>query len=145
MTVGTRPAGRYGAPPKAGLRRTRYWVLLGGFVAAGVVIAVVAYRNLGAEPITPALTSYHVTDDHRVTAVFTVDRNDPRRAADCIVFALSADGDEVGRMEAYVPPSGTTVQLTSELRTAKRATTVEFYGCSYQVPSYLTKSMPPSG
>jgi hypothetical protein len=119
--------------------------MLAVFMGAGVVVAVVAYRNLGPDPITPQVTSYHVVDDHYATVSFTVDRDQPNRAADCIVYALSSDGAEAGRIEVYVPPNETSRQLTAGLRTDKRATTVEFYGCSYQVPPYLIKSMPPSG
>jgi hypothetical protein len=139
------PAGRYGVPKSRRTRRWWYWALLALFVVAGVVVAYVAYENLGATPIDAEVTAYHVVDDGSVTATFTVDRNHPEQAADCIVYALSADGSEVARSEVFVPPSGSTVQMSTELRTVKRATTVEFYGCSYQVPAYLTKSMPPSG
>jgi hypothetical protein len=139
------PVGRYGTPPKARSRRWRYWTLLAVFVVAGIVVAIVAYKNLGSTPIDPEVSAYHVVDDGTVTATFTVDRNHPDQAADCIVYALSGDGDEAARAEIYVPPSESTIQLSTTLRTDKRATTVEFYGCSYQVPGYLTKSMPPSG
>jgi hypothetical protein len=145
VTVLERPAGRYGAQRKRSSRRWWYWSLLAAFVVAGVVVAYVAYENLGADPFDPEVTAYHVVNDGDVTATFTVDRNHPNQAADCIVYALAADGSEAARGEVYIPPSGTTIQLSTELRTDKRATTVEFYGCSYQVPSYLTKSMPPSG
>ena len=145
MAVPGVPAGRYGKPRSAARRRWWYWALLGAFLVAGLVVAYVAYVNLGANPIDPEVSAYHVVDDGTVTASFTVDRNHPDRPADCIVYALSADGSEVARGEVYVPPSESTVKLSVELRTVKRATTVEFYGCSYQVPSYLTKSMPPSG
>ncbi|HVV18831.1 MAG TPA: DUF4307 domain-containing protein [Pseudonocardiaceae bacterium] len=145
MAVRERPAGRYGAPRSTRSRRWWYWALLAVFVVAGTVVAYVAYQNLGANPIDPEVTSYHVVDDGTVTATFTVDRDHPDQAADCIIYALSADGSEVARGEVYVPPSETTIQLSDTLRTDKRATTVEFYGCSYQVPPYLTKSMPPSG
>jgi hypothetical protein len=139
------PVGRYGAPPKARSRRWKYWALLAVFVVAGIVVAIVAYENLGATPIDPEVSAYHVIDDGSVSATFTVDRNHPDQAADCIIYALSGDGDEAARAEVYIPPSESTIQLSTTLRTDKRATTVEFYGCSYQVPSYLTKSMPPSG
>jgi hypothetical protein len=145
MTVRDLPAGRYGAPKSKRSRRWWYWALLAVFVVAGLVVAYVAYQNLGAGPIDPEVTAYHVVDDGTVTATFTVDRNHPDQAADCIVYALSADGSEVARAEVYVPPSETTISMSTTLRTDKRATTVEFYGCSYQVPPYLTKSMPPSG
>jgi hypothetical protein len=139
------PVGRYGVPKSKRSRRWWYWAILAAFVAAGVVVAFVAYENLGATPIDPEVTAYHVVDDSDVTATFTVDRNHPNQAADCIVYALAADGSEVARAEVYVPPSETTIQLSTALQTDERATTVEFYGCSYQVPSYLSKSMPPSG
>jgi hypothetical protein len=145
MAVRELPVGRYGTPKSKRSRRWWYWALLGVFVVAGLIVAYVAYENLGANPIDPEVTAYHVVDDGAVTATFTVDRNHPDQAADCIIYALSADGSEVARGEVYVPPSETTIQLSATLRTDKRATTVEFYGCSYQVPSYLTKSMPPSG
>jgi hypothetical protein len=145
MAVRTLPVGRYGTPRSKRSRRWWYWALLAVFVIAGVVVAYVAYENLGATPIDPEVTAYHVVDDSTVTANFTVSRNHPNQAADCIAYALATDGTEVARGEVYVPPSGSAVSLSVELRTVKRATTVEFYGCSYQVPGYLTKSMPPSG
>lgn len=145
MAVRELPAGRYGTPKSKRGRRWWYWGLLAVFVVAGLIVAYVAYENLGATPIDPHVTAYHVVDENTVTATFTVDRNHPNQAADCIVYALAGDGSEVARSEVYVPPSETTIQLSATLRTDKRATTVEFYGCSYQVPSYLTKSMPPSG
>jgi hypothetical protein len=145
MAVRDLPVGRYGAPKSKRGRRWWYWTLLGVFVAVGLVVAYVAYLNLGVTPINPQVTGYRVVDDGTVTATFTVDRDHPDQPADCIVYALAADGSEVARGEVYVPPSETTIQLSATLRTDKRATTVEFYGCSYQVPPYLTKSMPPSG
>lgn len=145
MAVRERPAGRYGSPKPRSRRKAWYWGLLAAFVVAGVIVAYLGYQNLGATPIDPEVTSYQVVSDQVVKLGFTVDRNHPDQAADCIVYALAADGSEVARREVYVPPSETTIQLSTELRTDKRATTVEFYGCSYQVPTYLTKSMPPSG
>jgi hypothetical protein len=139
------PAGRYGVPKSKRTRRWWYWTLLAAFLVAGLIVAYVAYQNLGATPIDPEVTAYHVVNDSEVTATFSVGRNHPDQAADCIVYALSADGSEVARGEVYVPPNGTADKLSVELRTVERATTVEFYGCSYQVPAYLTKSMPPSG
>jgi uncharacterized protein DUF4307 len=145
VTVRERPLGRYGSPKPRGRRKWWSWGLLSAFLVAGVIVAYVGYRNLGSNPFDPEVTSYHVVSDEQVDFDFTVDRDHPEQAADCIAYALAADGSEVGRRELYLPPSGTTIQLNTELRTDKRATTVEFYGCSYQVPTYLTKSMPPSG
>jgi hypothetical protein len=145
MAVRQLPAGRYGTPRSKRSRRWWYWAILAAFLVAGLIVAYVAYENLGATPIDPEVSTYHVVDDSTVTSTFTVSRNHPDQPADCIVYALAADGSEVARGEIYVPPSGNTIQLSVTLRTVERATTVEFYGCSYQVPAYLTKSMPPSG
>jgi hypothetical protein len=145
MAVRELPAGRYGVPKSKRSRRWWYWAILAVFLVAGVIVAYVAYENLGSTPIDPEVSAYHVVDDGSVTATFTVARNHPEQAADCIVYALSADGSEVARSELFVPPSESVVQMSTALQTVKRATTVEFYGCSYQVPAYLSKSMPPSG
>ena len=54
-----------------------------------------AYENLGASPINPQVTSFKVLDEHTVSATYTVDRDHANQAADCIVYAQSADGSEV--------------------------------------------------
>jgi hypothetical protein len=139
-----RPAGRYS---RASHKRSRwtYWGLLAAFVIAGVVIAIVGYENLGANPIDAQVGAYHVVDDHTVTTSLNVTRDHPNQGADCIVDAPAADGSEVGRIEVYIPPSGSTVTVNAALRTVKRATTVEVYGCSYEVPGYLARTIRPSG
>ncbi|HWE91152.1 MAG TPA: DUF4307 domain-containing protein [Pseudonocardiaceae bacterium] len=139
-----RPVGRYRRAPRKRSRWT-YWGLLAAFVIAGVVVAIVGYDNLGATPIDAEVSAYNVVDDHTITVALTVDRDHPDQAADCVLYAPAADGSEVGRIELYVPPSESTAVLNATLRTVKRATTVEVYGCSYQVPAYLTKTIRPSG
>lgn len=139
------PPGRYGRSGPRGRSRWKYWAALSVFLVAGVVVAVVGYRNLGSDPIDAEVTSFQVLDDHTVTITFTVDRDHPNQAADCIMRSRSKDGAEAGRGEVYVPPSTTTIQLTTRLRTVRTPTTGEVYGCSYQVPAYLTKSVRPSG
>ena len=139
------PADRYGTVMKRSRRRWVYWSLLGAFILAGGVVAYVGYQNLGATPIDAEVSSYHIVSDHEVDVTFTVTRDHPDQAADCILDAPAADGSEVGRREVFVPAGENVGTLSTELRTDKRATTAEFYGCSYQVPAYLAKSMPPSG
>jgi hypothetical protein len=139
------PADRYGPVMKRSRRRWVYWSLLGAFIIAGGVVAYVGYENLGATPIDAEVSTYHVVNDHEIDVTFTVTRDHPDQAADCILDAPAADGSEVGRREVYVPAGGNVGTLSTELQTDERATTAEFYGCSYQVPGYLAKSMPPSG
>ncbi len=136
------PEGRYGP------RRDRRWlpawavswvqpVLLVLVVAAGLVVAVVGYRNLGTAPIEGAATAFEVLDDHSVRVTFEVVRDQPSRPAVCIVRARSVDGDETGRKEVYVPPGGRSELASTVLRTSRRPVTGEVFGCSYQVPVYL--------
>ncbi|HEX3780738.1 MAG TPA: DUF4307 domain-containing protein [Pseudonocardiaceae bacterium] len=139
------PAGRYGAAMSRTRRRWIYWSLLTAFILAGCVVAYFYYENFGADPIDAEVSTYQVVNDHQIDVTFTVTRDHPNQAADCIIDAPAADGSEAGRREVYVPAGGNVGTLSTELQTDERATTAEFYGCSYQVPAYLTKSMPPSG
>ncbi|GDY29916.1 DUF4307 domain-containing protein [Gandjariella thermophila] len=139
------PTDRYGS--RAGRRPPRwaYWVVLAAAVVVGLVVAVVAYQNLGSQPIEGEQTAFQILDDHSVRIDFQVRRDHPERPADCLVRARSQDGDEVGRKEVLVPAGATVVSRSTVLRTSKRPVTGEVYGCSYQVPSYLTKEARPSG
>jgi hypothetical protein len=140
VTQRERPAGRYGSRDTRRGPRWVYWALLGVFVAAGLVVAYVAYVNLGDGPITTEPASYQIVDDGTVKFGFTVTRDDPSKAADCIVRTRAADGDEAGRREVLVPAGGGQRTVDTVVHTSKRAVSVEVYGCSYQVPPYLTAS-----
>jgi len=126
-------------------RRWIYWSILAAFILAGCVVAYFYYENFAATPIDAQVSTYQVVNDHQINVTFTVTRDHPDQAADCILDAPAADGSEAGRREVYIPAGGSGGTLSTELQTDERATTAEFYGCSYQVPAYLTKSMPPSG
>ena len=145
MTAPGAPTGRYGPVMKRSRRRWVYWSLLSAFIVAGGVVAYVGYENLGATPIDAEVSTYHVVNDHEIDVTFTVTKDHPDQAADCIIDAPAADGSEAGRREVLIPAGGNVGTLTTTLQTDERATTAEFYGCSYQVPGYLAKSMPPSG
>lgn len=109
-------------------------------LAAGGAIAVLGYRNLGPAPIEGEQAAFRVVDDGAVQLTATIRRDEPGRAADCIVRALGADHAEVARKELYVAPAApgaTVVTVSTVLRTTARATTAEVYGCSYDVPCYL--------
>lgn len=139
-------ASRYGRKPeRRPRRRWVYWSLLAVFILAGVGVTIAYYRNFGASPITTQNAGFRVVDDHTVRITFRVNRDDPSRAADCIVRSRDAAGSETGRREVYVAPSDGPVQLTTVLHTTERASTGETYGCSYQVPKYLSRTVPPTG
>lgn len=132
-----RPADRYGA------RRAPRWLpvlLLVLVVIAGAGLAVLAYRNFGSPPIEGRQTAFRVLDDASVRITFQVVRRQPERAAVCIVRARSRDGDETGRKEVLVPAGAASVVIDTVLRTSRRPVTGEVFGCSYDVPAYLTPS-----
>jgi hypothetical protein len=135
---------RYGSRFDRRARRWVRWILLGVVILAGGVVAVVAYRNLGPQPITGTQTAL-VFSDRSVRITFVVTRDHPERPGDCIVRALSRDGAEVGRKEVYVPAAGGSIQLTTVLHTSNQPVTGDVYGCTYRVPPYMTTAVPPSG
>lgn len=134
------PAGRYGSRAPRRTPRWVYWSVLSVFVVAGLVVAWVAYGNLGDGPISTESASYTVVDDGAINFSFTVTRDDPGKPADCIVRARAADGDEDGVREVYVPAGGADRTVNTVVHTSKRAVIAEVYGCSYQVPPYLSGS-----
>jgi hypothetical protein len=134
------PVGRYGSRDRRRAPRWVYWALLGVFVVAGLVVAYVAYVNLGDGPISTEPANYRIVDEHSVEFSFTVTRDDPSKPADCIVRVRAKDGDEAGVREVYVPAGGDQRTVDTVVHTSKRANIVEVYGCSYQVPPYLKDS-----
>ena len=138
MTAGQLPEGRYG-PRAAGSRRP--WAVPLGLlfaVLAGLAIAVIGYRNLGSTPIRTETLGFTLLTGNAVQLRLTVSRDDPARPAVCIVRARSRDGEETGRKELYVPPAAGPVALATVVHTSRPPVIAEVYGCSFQVPGYLT-------
>jgi hypothetical protein len=145
VTAGQLPEGRYG--PRGGGRRHRWAALVGLLFAvlAGLVVAVIGYRNLGSAPVQGETLGFTLLDrnsdrypeTYGVTLRLNVIRKDPSRAAVCIVRARSRDGNETGRKEVYVPPAAGPLILTTVVRTSRPPVTADVYGCSLAVPPYL--------
>jgi hypothetical protein len=110
-----------------------------------VAAVVVYYVGFGSTPIDGQQTSFTIRDDHSLSMTIEVQRDDPHRAADCVVRARSQSGAEVGRKEVLVPPANGTVREETVLRTTTRAVIGEVYGCTYDVPTYLSHPMGPTG
>lgn len=134
------PEGRYSKQSRKPLSKWTRWALLAVAVAVGALVAFVGYRNLGTKPIEAKQTAFNFLGDDRVQVSFEVSRDQPERAAVCIIRARSKDGDEAGRREVLVPPGNSLVVETTVLRTSKPPVTGEVFGCSYQVPAYLSTS-----
>jgi hypothetical protein len=128
-------ADRYGKAPAKPSGWKKYALTAAG-VLFGVGAAWVAYANLGAPPIEGKQAAFTIIDDHSVRLAFGVVRDQPERAAVCIVRARAGDGDETGRKEVYIRPNDGS--YSTVIRTSKRPVTGEVYGCSYQVPEYMS-------
>ncbi|GLZ43433.1 DUF4307 domain-containing protein [Actinokineospora sp. NBRC 105648] len=146
MTVAGRalPEGRYGAPKARLSRRTGVVLVVCGLVAGGVV-AYLGYTNLGTAPIEAERTAFSDVPGNRMRMNFTVTRQTPDRAAVCIVRVRGVDGLEGGRKEVYVPPGTSPVSLTTVVSSTTEPVTADVFGCSYQVPAYLSSMPPPTG
>lgn len=107
-------------------------------VLVGAVVAWVGFKNLGTKPVEAKQTAFEILDGRSVEVTFEVVRETPEQPVVCVVRARSDDGDEAGRREVLVPPGPSTAYATTVVRTSKEPTTGEVFGCSYQVPAYLS-------
>lgn len=138
------PEGRYGKPPAKRSRRTTAALIALGVLAGGVV-AYVAYVNLGSAPIEAERTSFGNLPGNQMQLVFDVTRQTPDKAAVCIVRTRGLDGSEGGRKEVYIAPGPSPVRVTTVISSSSEPVTADVFGCSYQVPAYLSTGQPPTG
>jgi Domain of unknown function (DUF4307) len=133
------PQTRYGRPALSRASRRRLVIALAVLVvAAGILVALVAYQRLGSSDVTGTLAGYRLVDDHTVSVTISVTRSDPSRPVDCIVRVRAKDGSETGRREVLIPPAQTaTVQVTTIVKSSKPAVMGDVYGCGTNVPGYL--------
>ncbi|MGQ0840822.1 DUF4307 domain-containing protein [Actinokineospora sp.] len=146
MTVADRalPEGRYGKPRARRSRRTTA-VLVAAGLAAGGAVAYLAYTNLGTAPIETERTAFGNLPGNRMQLTFDVTRTTPERPAVCIVRVRGIDGQEGGRKEVYIPPGAPSVRMSTVISSASEPVTADVFGCSYQVPAYLSTVQPPTG
>jgi hypothetical protein len=135
---------RYGKRPKRVSRRG-YWIAGAVALVLGGVVAWVGYTNFGTAPIETQATSWANLPDNQMKLTFDITRDTPERAAVCIVRARVLDGAEGGRKEVYIPPGNGTVTITTIITSSGEPVTADVFGCSYQVPAYLSTHMPPTG
>ena len=115
-------------------------VIVGAVVVVVCVIgAYFAYQKFAVHEMESDVMSYEIIDDSRLDVTVKVTREDPSREAVCLVRARSKDGSETGRREVLVP-AGTdgTVLITAPVITSRDPGMGDLYGCSFDVPEYLT-------
>lgn len=106
----------------------RAWAVL----AAAVGLAWLAWAAFtGANPpVTARVDSFEVVSNAEIDVRITVDRPDPRRPAECSLFAQAVTYERVAELVVQIPPG--TERLTTHdvaLRTFKRATTADIESC----------------
>jgi hypothetical protein len=146
MTIAGRalPKGRYGSRGRPPARRT-YWIVGTAAVVVGGVVAYLAYVNLGSAPIETERTGYESLPGNQMRLSFTVTRDHPDQPAVCIVRVRGRDGGEGGRKEVLIPPDGTPTPVSTIIKSTVEPIVADVFGCSYQVPSYLSTPARPSG
>ncbi|WP_229786434.1 MULTISPECIES: DUF4307 domain-containing protein [Actinokineospora] len=119
-------------------------VLVAAALLLGAGVAFVAYKNLGAAPISAERATYENLPENRMRFAFDVSRAEPERAAVCVVRVRSIQGAETGRREVYVPPGRSPLRVETVITASAEPVTAEVFGCSYQVPEYLSTGERPS-
>lgn len=122
-------------------RLTRYAVVL-IVLLAGVLVAFIGYQNLGSDPISSEVKSFGTSDPNHMRLTFTVTRDQPEKAVDCVVTANLQDATELGRREVLIPAGSSSRTVTTSITTGSKAASAKVYGCSYDVPAYLTATPP---
>ncbi len=121
-----RLARRYPRP-----RPRRWWIPAAlALAAAGAIWLVWAGAYGATGTITARVDAFEVRSDTTIAVTVTVDRPDPARGAECLLYAQAVTYDRVGETRLRVDPGGsglTTMKL--ELRTFKRATTAAVESC----------------
>jgi hypothetical protein len=114
--------------PRSGL----WWIPVAVVLAVAMGAWLVWAGSYGATgTITARVDAFEVTSDTTISVTVTVDRPDPSRGAECLLYAQAVSYDRVGetRVEVSAGGAGLTTR-TLELRTFKRATTAAVEACT---------------
>jgi hypothetical protein len=133
------PADRYGSARREP-RRWRRWAWTALAVVVGFVVAYVAYVNISATSIDAERVGFDSLPGNAMKVTIDVTRDRPADRAVCIVRLRDSGGGESGRKEVLVPPGPTVTTVSTVVRSFDRPVTADVFGCSYDVPRYLSSS-----
>jgi hypothetical protein len=140
LTTRALPEGRYG-PARGGTpARWRRWLFSAVALVVSAVVAWVAYVNLGPAPIDAERVSFQVQPGNAMSVTINVTRDDPSKPGVCIVRVQDISGAESGRKEVYVPAGDNHSVQTTVVRSIDPPVNADVFGCSYDVPPYLSSS-----
>jgi hypothetical protein len=120
-------AERYGAPSRRS--RPALLALVAVLVVAGAAWLVWAVAGGSRPAVSSQMVGFQVRGEHAVTATFTVVRRDPQARVTCVVRALADDHAVVGESSVPVRSGATTRQVSTTVRTERRATSVDLVDC----------------
>lgn len=132
------PPDRYGPVRRTrpSLRGWRLWVLLLFVLALASSAIYFGYQQLASTPIEGQRVAFDERPGNTMEITVDVLRDDPDREAVCIVRVRDISGAESGRKELYVPPHQE--RLSTVVDSIREPVTADIYGCSYEVPDYLS-------
>ncbi|CAN5437340.1 hypothetical protein BH10ACT10_BH10ACT10_03890 [soil metagenome] len=121
-------AERYGTPS----RHRRPLVIAGVAALALVGLAWLLWVVLfhGRPQVTSEMVGFDIDGQHAAVARFTVVRRDATVPASCLLRAYADDHSVVGELTVPVDSTVEAVNLSSTVRTERRATTVDLVGCT---------------
>jgi methyl coenzyme M reductase alpha subunit len=119
---------RYAGPSRA--QRMVAALVVAALLAAGAGLlgwAVVVHSN---PEVQSRLTAFVIPDDHTAQATIAVSRKAEDTVATCRLQAVAEDHAVVGQQTLRVADGPAEQSLRLQLRTERRATTVELLGCT---------------
>jgi hypothetical protein len=140
LTTRALPEGRYGSARGASPKRWRRWLFTFIALVVSGIVAWVAYLNLGPAPISADRVGFVEQPGNSMSITINVTRDDPGKAGVCIVRVRDLAGAESGRKEVLIPAGNNHSRQTTVVRSVDRPVTAEVFGCSYDVPPYLSSS-----
>ncbi|WAL70015.1 DUF4307 domain-containing protein [Amycolatopsis cynarae] len=120
--------------------RWRKWLFSTVALVVSGVIAWVAYVNLGPAPISADRVAFEEKPGNTMSVTINATRDDPSRPGVCIVRVRDKSGAESGRKEVLIPAGENHSRQTTLVHSTDRPVTADVFGCTYDVPAYLSRS-----
>lgn len=137
-SASTLPEGRYGTGRAPRSRRWRRWLFLAIALVVSGAIAWIAYVNLGSAPIDAERVAFSGKPGNAMEITLNVTRDDNNRPGVCIVRVRDKTGAESGRKELLIPAGAKYSRMTTTIKSIGEPVTADVYGCSYDIPRYLS-------
>lgn len=112
-------------------RRVRLWIPVGIILAVlGAFWLVWAGGHYATGTVSARVDAYDVVSNSQIKVRVSVERPDPSRGAECLLYAKAVSYDRVGEQPVVIPPGGDSLSVVEvELRTFRRATTAVVDSC----------------